>query len=287
MTMCGKYTLAPAMFPLALLCRVARCAKGHSCKWGDCIAKKNMPDASGRLRWRYRPQIMGRSLHVSWYACHKNDIVFVTRKDGEMGEQKAIAELLSGAKPGEVFVPSDFAEVGSADSVRKALSRLVKAGELERPMRGIYRKPRYSAFLDKEVPASPDEIAEALARKFEWCIAPYGDTALNRLGIDSQVPSVGRYVSDGPYRTYQYGPYTIEFQHTANRDLSRLSPVAATVVQALKALGKDGVTQDKLDTISSRLDDSQMEKLTSETRNATSWVRTAIRDMQKRRPQHA
>lgn len=204
-----------------------------------------------------------------------------------MTRHKTIEELLSEAQPGDVFVPADFAETGSADSVRKALSRLVNAGELERPIRGLYRKPRQSAFLDKEVPASPDEIAEALARKFEWHIAPYGDTALNRLGVDSQVPSVVRYVSDGPYRTYQYGPYTIEFRHTANRDLSRLNPVAATVVQALKALGKNGVTGEKLDIISSRLDDTQMDKLASETRNATSWVREAVRDMQKRRVQNA
>ena len=94
-------------------------------------------------------------------------------------------------------------------------------------------------------------------------------------------------MSDGPYRTYQYGPYTIEFRHTADRDLSRLNPVAATVVQALKALGKDGVTEDALDIISSRLDDSQMERLASETRNSTSWVREAVRDMQRRKVQHA
>lgn len=200
-----------------------------------------------------------------------------------MSEQRAIMKLVSEAEPGEVFVPGDFAEAGSAAAVRKALSRMVEAGELERPMRGLYRKPRQSVFLGTEVPASPDEIAEALARKFEWNIAPYGDTALNKLGVDSQVPSIVRYVSDGPYRTYRYGPYTIEFRHTANRDLSRLSPIAATVVQALKALGKDGVTENQLNIISSQLDDAQMEKLVLETRNATSWVRAAVKDMQKRR----
>lgn len=200
-----------------------------------------------------------------------------------MSEQKTINETVREAKPGAIFVPSDFAEAGAADAVRKALSRMVESGELERPMRGLYRKPRRSAFLDKPVPASPNEIAEALARKFEWRIAPYGDTALNQLGVDPQVPSIVRYVSDGPYRTYQYGPYAIEFRHSANRDLSSLSPVAATVVQALKALGKDRLTEEALDAISSRLDDSQLEKLASETRNTTSWVRDAIKDMQKRR----
>lgn len=204
-----------------------------------------------------------------------------------MSEQKTINEIVREAKPGAIFVPSDFAEAGAADAVRKALSRMVESGELERPMRGLYRKPRRSAFLDKPVPASPNEIAEALARKFEWRIAPYGDTALNQLGVDPQVPSIVRYVSDGPYRTYQYGPYTIEFRHSANRDLSSLSPVAATVVQALKALGKDRLTEEALDAISSRLDDSQLEKLASEARNTTSWVRDAIKDMQKRRTQRA
>lgn len=115
-----------------------------------------------------------------------------------MSEQKTINEIVREAKPGAIFVPSDFAEAGAADAVRKALSRMVESGELERPMRGLYRKPRRSAFLDKPVPASPNEIAEALARKFEWCIAPYGDTALNQLGVDPQVPSIVRYVSDGP-----------------------------------------------------------------------------------------
>ena len=204
-----------------------------------------------------------------------------------MNEQRSIARMLDAAEPGEVFVPSDFADAGSADAVRKALSRMVRAGELERPMRGLYRKPRWSAFLGKAVPASPGEIAEALARKFEWRIAPYGDTALNRIGLDPQVPSVVRYVSDGPYRTYRYGPYAIEFRHTANRDLSRLSPITATIVQALKALGKNGITGEKLDAISSRLDGAQMEELASGTRNATAWVRAAVRDMQRRRAQHA
>lgn len=204
-----------------------------------------------------------------------------------MSEQKTISETVREAEPGAIFVPSDFAEAGAADAVRKALSRMVESGELERPMRGLYRKPRRSAFLDKPVPASPNEIAEALARKFEWRIAPYGDTALNQLGVDPQVPSIVRYVSDGPYRTYQYGPYAIEFRHSANRDLSSLSPIAATVVQALKALGKDRLTEEALDAISSRLDDTQLEKLASEARNTTSWVRDAIKDMQKRRTQHA
>lgn len=204
-----------------------------------------------------------------------------------MSSCKTVAEAVRDAQPGTLFIPTDFVDMGSDESVRKALSRLAESGELERPVRGLYRKPRHNTFLNKEVPASPNEIATALARKFEWRIAPYGDTALNQLGIDTQVPSVIRYVSDGPYRTYEYGPYTIEFRHTANRDLSRLSTVTATVVQALKALGRDGATQEKLDAIASRLSESQLEDLESQTKGATAWVRKAVKTMSQRRLQHA
>lgn len=200
---------------------------------------------------------------------------------------RTVAEAVRDAQPGTLFIPTDFADIASDESVRKALSRLTESGELERPVRGLYRKPRHNSFLNQKVPASPNEIATALARKFEWRIAPYGDTALNQLGIDTQVPSVIRYVSDGPYRTYEYGPYTIEFRHTANRDLSSLSTVTATVVQALKALGRDGATQDKLDAIASRLSESQLEDLESQTKSATAWVRKAVKTMSQRRSQHA
>lgn len=199
----------------------------------------------------------------------------------------SIADLITRADEGSIFIPSDFADFGTNDAVRKTLSRLVESGELERPIRGVYRKPRLSSFLGKPTVASPDDIAHALARKFEWHIAPYGDTALNRLGLDTQVPAVTRYVSDGPYRVYEYGPYSIEFRHTANRDLSRLSSTTATVVQALKALGKDGVTPETLDAIALKLDVSQIEALIRETGNSTVWIREAVRTMGERGHRHA
>lgn len=205
----------------------------------------------------------------------------------ENAKTDTIANLIARADEGSIFIPSDFADFGTDNAVRKTLSRLVESGELERPIRGVYRKPQLNSFLRKPTVASPDDVARALARKFKWNIAPYGDTALNRLGLDTQVPAVTRYVSDGPYRAYEYGPYSIEFRHTANRDLSRLSPTTATVIQAMKALGKDGVTPDKLDAIASKMDDSQIDASIEETGNSTTWIREAVRTMGKRRHRHA
>lgn len=196
---------------------------------------------------------------------------------------KQIVEIINTANPGTIFFASDFAEVDTDDAIRKTLSRLVAAGKLERPLRGLYRKPKHNDFLDRDIPASPDEIAQALAKKFDWHIAPFGDTALNQLGLDAQVPTAVCYVSDGPYRTYRYDPYTIEFRHTANRNISNLNPETALVIQALKALGKEQATLDKLDLISLHLDDSQLNNLVLDTQNVAVWMREAIGIMQKRR----
>lgn len=191
------------------------------------------------------------------------------------------------APEGSMLIASDFAGCGSGESVRKSLSRMVASGELEAPVRGVYRKPKVSSFLGASVPARPDEVAATLARKFGWHVAPCGDTALNRLGLDTQVPATYEYVSDGPYRTYGYGSYEIVFRHTANRDLSRMGPATATVVQALKALGRDRVDGKVLGAIASRFDGEQLGKMREESAIATSWVREAIAEMAEGKVAHA
>lgn len=95
--------------------------------------------------------------------------------------------------------------------------------------------------MGTEVPASADEVVRAVARANKWIVALSGDAALNALGLDTQVPAKLVYVSSGPYKRYEYGPYDIELRHRANRDLLDCSQVTCTIVQALKALGRENV----------------------------------------------
>lgn len=92
-------------------------------------------------------------------------------------------------------------------------------GELRRVVRGVYFVPEKSELLDAEVPASVDEVVRTVARANKWIVAPAGDAVLNALGLDTHVPARYVYVSSGSYKTYSYGPYTIELRHRANRDL--------------------------------------------------------------------
>jgi hypothetical protein len=173
---------------------------------------------------------------------------------------------------GSVFVTADFVDVADYDTVRKALKRMADEGILERVLQGLYLYPRYNAPLEKNVPANPNEIAKALARKYNWTISPSGDTALNQLGLSTQVPAAPEYLSSGPYRTYQYGKYHICFKHRADREFTGISEKSRLVIQALKALGSYYVDDDIANRLASLLTEEEKKLLANETRYASAWI---------------
>ena len=100
---------------------------------------------------------------------------------------KAISRIY-GRGRGWAFSPNDFVEGFSRDQIENALSRLCREGKIRRVCRGIYDYPKYSELLQQELSPDFDQVAQAFARKFSWRIQPSGDTALNLLGLSTQVP---------------------------------------------------------------------------------------------------
>ena len=156
-----------------------------------------------------------------------------------MTEAEAIAKRIESFGAGRAFTAADFSDVAGRRNAANALGRLHAKGGIARAIRGVYYVPECSALMGTEVPASADEVVRAVARANKWIVAPSGDAALNALGLDTQVPAKLVYVSSGPYKRYEYGPYDIELRHRANRDLLDCSQVTCTIVQALKALGRE------------------------------------------------
>lgn len=193
-----------------------------------------------------------------------------------------VKKRLQNEDAGTVFIPSDFFDIAEAVKINKCLERLEGTGQLRRVMRGIYVKPRFSELLNKEVPPRMDDIAKAIARNYGWTIVPCGDTALNMLGLSTQVPAVWNYVSDGPYKNYEVDGMTLKFKHTDNKnELINISYKAALVVQALKALGKDNVTDKELRSISKMLTQNEKIHMLDETKRVTAWVYEIIRKICK------
>jgi len=195
------------------------------------------------------------------------------------GYKRELEGRISIIPEGVVFVASDFSDIAGVRTIRELIRRMVDKGDVVRVMPGVYMRPKISKLLKESVPASPEDVAYAIARMNNWTIAPSGNTALNKLGLSTQVPVVWSYVSDGPYSEKQVDGATIKFKHIANRNITSMSPIALLVVQALKAIGKDNVDNAILGKISKWLNDKDLALVLNETERATVWIRDAIRRM--------
>jgi hypothetical protein len=190
---------------------------------------------------------------------------------------KDIEQRITESDDGQLFVYSDFADLAPNPVVRKAFSRLEDRGFIRRVVRGVYDKPRYIERIGEYAAPDPDKVARKLAERYGWNIVPGGATALNLLGLSTQVPNVFEYASDGPYRSFALGQYELRFAHTANRELSGLSPISATVIQAIRALGEDGISDADIVHLAGRLTDGDKELLLSGSRRAAVWIYDVVK----------
>ena len=136
--------------------------------------------------------------------------------DMDKGYSDSIKTKISEAQPGAIFIHSDFSDLADSATIRKCLSRMVADKEIRRIKPGIYDKPKYSNFLQENLPPDPDKVAKAIARNFHWTIAPCGDQAMNILGLSTQVPVVWTYLSDGPYKEYDIDKIKISFNSASD-----------------------------------------------------------------------
>ena len=195
------------------------------------------------------------------------------------GYMQEIRERILSAEEGSVFSTSDFADIPDTNTVRSALYRLIQDGILRRILNGVYEKPKYSKLLDEYVAADPEAVANALARSYHWTIAPCGNTALNLLGLSTQVTAVWSYISDGPYKTYEWNSTKLEFKHRTNKEITGLSYMTSLVIQALKTLGRSNITPEVIQMLSEKLTDKDKQACLKEATESTDWVYDTIRQI--------
>lgn len=183
-----------------------------------------------------------------------------------------IRNIIAKSESGSVFVSTDFTDITDKKTVNMALLRLADEGLVKKILFGVYYKPEYNELLGETVAPSPNKVAHALARNFGWTIVPCGDTALNLLGQSTQVPSRWVYVSDGAYKEYSFDNTVIKFKRTTNKEISKLSYKTALTIQALKALGKDNVSEQIICRLKKALSEEEKKRMLTEAKSATSWV---------------
>lgn len=144
-----------------------------------------------------------------------------------------ITALIEAAEPGQVWVPTDFAQLGSRDAVDKTLQRMVHAGELRRIDRGLYDRPKINSLTKR--PTTPDyrAVVEAIARRDHLRMLVDGMTAANDLGLTDAVPARVTIHTDTRRRTIQLDKLSIDFKQTSPSRLYWAGHPAMRIVQAL------------------------------------------------------
>jgi hypothetical protein len=205
----------------------------------------------------------------------------VTEKDTEMTARpkdktrnttyKRILDKIKNHRRGKIFFPEDFIDAGSVDAIRQALHRLAKDGFIVRLAHGIYLYPKQDKELGTLYPPV-EEIAKAIAIRDKARIFPTGLQVLNKLGLSTQVPLKVVYLTDGAPRSIQIGNRTIKFKKTTPKNLMAKGEISSLVIQALREIGKDNVTNEQLARIHNLLQKEDLQKVLDDARLAPDWI---------------
>jgi hypothetical protein len=195
----------------------------------------------------------------------------------DMSIQDTIVDRLRRQGRGKVFTPKDFLDIGSREAVDQALSRLARHETVHRLGRGLYYHPKINKRLGISIPPDVDEIADALARQTGSRIIPSGATAANRLGLSTQVPAKPVYLTDGRSRLVRVGNFVIVIKHVSPKELPVGNRSSATVLQALRHLGKDAVDATVVSRIRKALSPRNRSQLLRDARYTTDWIADAVR----------
>ncbi len=176
------------------------------------------------------------------------------------------------------FTAKDFIEMTNIRTINKNLERLEKSSTIRRIISGVYDIPDYSTVLKEFSAPSIDDVAHALARANNWKICPSGTSALNYIGLSTQVPAQYVYVSSGPYKDYMIGNINLIFKHTNNRLMYSSSMETAILIQAIKAIGRSNITKDQMSIIRNHYNNPKIIKmLLDESKLSTAWIYETIK----------
>jgi len=184
-----------------------------------------------------------------------------------------ILATIKGRGRGCVFVPAEFYAIGSRQAVDLTLHRLWRAGFIRRLARGVYDYPKEHPVLGLLTP-SAETIAKALAGRDKTRLQRSGVQAANTLGLSDQVPAKAVFLTDGTSRTVRIGTMTIQLRKTTPKNMATAGRLSGLVIQAFKALGREHVTQERVDHLKRILPVEKRRTLLDDLGFAPAWMRS-------------
>ncbi len=190
-----------------------------------------------------------------------------------------ISDKINDFDSNKVFFANDFLDIASYETARKILNRMVTEGKIKRVIDGFYYNPRYSELIGEYEAVSIHELALAIARKYNWDIAPCSSTALNLIGLSTQVPTHYKYISSGRYKKYTIGDTVLEFKKVNPGEIANMSLKTATVIQVIKSLDKENINSEVVQKIREYLTEEEISDLMDEAKSVPSWIYEVIREI--------
>lgn len=192
---------------------------------------------------------------------------------------ESIFYFIAGHGRGWAFSSSDLAGRFARQQIDNALSDLAEANKIRRVTRGLYDYPRYSDLLQKTLSPDIDQVANAYARKFSWRVEVSGNSALNLLGLSTQIPAQYVYLSDGPSKSYDVMGVQLNFKKSTLKDIGFKYRESTLIVQAIKALGKEHLSENVFAKIREQIDPKSYSKILRDTQGSTGWIYEAIKEI--------
>ena len=176
-----------------------------------------------------------------------------------------------------VLFRSDFPEYHS-EFVGETLAELTQEGLLVKLAQGIYAKPRWSRF--GVVLPSVDKIVQAIAARDNAEVLPSGMTALNVLGLSTQVPMKYSYLTTGSERTIKLKNQEIRLKRGVPKNFCYKTKLIALLVQALKALKQQNVGQEEIQVIRSLISkEPDRSALAKDVDMMPNWMKRIVKPM--------
>jgi len=198
--------------------------------------------------------------------------------------EKRLLKRIRGGGRGSVFTPNHFSDVSPRTAIDKALSRLASSGSIRRIARGVYDYPVVDPLLG-ELSPTIEAITKALTQRDRIRLQPSDAYALNLLGLSEQVPAKVVFLTEGESRTMKIGPVTIQLRRTTPRNMATAGRLSGLIIQAFRSLGKDHVTQARIDKLKSTIPLKQRRELLKDLALAPAWMHPIFHELAESQPQ--
>jgi len=161
---------------------------------------------------------------------------------------------------------------------------LASSGSIRRIARGVYDYPVVDPLLG-ELSPTIEAITKALTQRDRIRLQPSDAYALNLLGLSEQVPAKVVFLTEGESRTMKIGPVTIQLRRTTPRNMATAGRLSGLIIQAFRSLGKDHVTQARIDKLKSTIPLKQRRELLKDLALAPAWMHPIFHELAESQPQ--